>query len=163
MPPDAKLRTTASSHIVAPKSSLNTVGPKRKKNQGSKVPHSEPAAHGGLSAEDDTLEKEMAMSSPMKGGELRATKVWLLFSVLIVMVSFRFSLWSRSRPNNWTPSLVSEHRFKTCQKAPTRILHGHDWSYQTSSMLFSQANNLGSLLMISLLQNCNQSGIMSMV
>ena len=80
-------RTTASSGIVVSKPSSKAVG-KQKKKEESPVPDSEPDAHGGLSAEDDSLEKEVALSSLMKGGELRATKVWHLFSVLLVTASF---------------------------------------------------------------------------
>jgi len=71
------LRTT-SSGIVTSKPSSKAVGPQMKKKT---VPDAEPDNLGGLSAEDDSREKEMALSSPMKGGELRATKVRLLLSI----------------------------------------------------------------------------------
>ena len=86
-------RTTASSGIVASKPPSKVVGPtKRRRNTVSKPMDSEPLAEvaiepdaqalGGISEEDDSLEKEMAMSSPMKGSELRAmTKV--CFAVLL--------------------------------------------------------------------------------
>jgi hypothetical protein len=74
---DAKLmfppRTTASSGIVTSKPSSKVVGPTQKK-RGSKDSDSEQEG-GGMSAEDDSCEKEMALSSPMKGCELRSTKV----------------------------------------------------------------------------------------
>lgn len=74
-------RTTASSAIVASKPSLKVVGPKpSSKVVGSKQKKRESYSEeegGGLSAEDDSREKEMAMSSPMKGNELRSTKVSL--------------------------------------------------------------------------------------
>lgn len=65
-------RTTASSGILAAKPSSNV----NKKNQTSTIALG--SAHefnAGISEEDDSLEKEMVMSSPMKGGDFRAAKV----------------------------------------------------------------------------------------
>ena len=67
------LRTTASSAIVASKPSSNTVRSKEKKRESNVLDSEEDG--GGLSVEDDSHEKEMAMSSPMKGSELRSKKV----------------------------------------------------------------------------------------
>jgi hypothetical protein len=78
-------RTTASSGIVTAKPSLKVVGPNQKK-RGSKVLDS--GDDGSGSAEDDSREKEMAMSSPMKGSELRSTKVRYLCIAGIIFIPF---------------------------------------------------------------------------
>ena len=69
-------RTTASSDIVS-KPSSRVVGPaQRSRASNSKregIPPPESNTLGGISEEDDSLEKEAAMSSPMKGIELRST------------------------------------------------------------------------------------------
>jgi hypothetical protein len=76
-------RTTALNGIVASKPSSTILGPSRQKKSSKSDDGSikSAALHGGMSDEDDSLEKEQAMSSPMKGSELRATKVIYLYCV----------------------------------------------------------------------------------
>ena len=77
---DAKLmfppRTTASSGIVTskPSSKMAPSHPKQKKRGSNGDADSEQDS----SAEDDSREREMALSSPMKGSELRSAKVCYL-------------------------------------------------------------------------------------
>jgi hypothetical protein len=62
-------RTTASSGIVGSKPS-SKVGSVYKKGNDSAI---ESCALGGMSEEDDSLEKDLAMSSLVKGSEFRTT------------------------------------------------------------------------------------------
>ena len=92
-------QTTASSGLVASKPSSKVVGPTQKKNPSgaSKNPGLEDLAvetntkgFGGISEEDDSLEKKAAMSSPMKGGELRSTtKVWTFYAAGCCLTLFK--------------------------------------------------------------------------
>ena len=75
-------RTTVSNGIVASKPSSKVAGPARKKCRVSKRENSESEGSAlgsdvlsGVSEEDDSLERELAMSSPMKGSELQSKKV----------------------------------------------------------------------------------------
>ena len=66
-----QVRTTASSGIVAAKASSKAVAPVERRK-----PIANPsleAADSDGSEEDDSREREVAMSSPMRGSELRAT------------------------------------------------------------------------------------------
>jgi hypothetical protein len=72
-------RTTASNGIVASQPPSTAAAPSQKKKYISDPEDDDstlkPRAIGGLSEEDNSLEKAQAMSSPMKGSEFRATKV----------------------------------------------------------------------------------------
>jgi hypothetical protein len=48
------------------------------------------SAVGGMADEDDSLEQEVAMSSPMKGNELRAAKKVMLVYLLIDILTRSF-------------------------------------------------------------------------
>ncbi len=102
MQSDAKLtfppRMTASSGIVTSKPSSKVVDP----NKESKVSDSEQDG-GRLLAEDDSREREMAMSSPMKGFELRSTKVCHLCVAGNVFIPFQSLVKVKSEKSDSKP------------------------------------------------------------
>jgi hypothetical protein len=73
-------RTTASNGIVAAKPSSTVVGPSHKRKPTSKLADPDQDDFR-MSEEDDSLEKELAMSSPVKGCELRAAMKVVHFSL----------------------------------------------------------------------------------
>jgi hypothetical protein len=125
----------AVSQPVASKQGSQVTTTAREDNQSS----DEEFGVGGMLDEDDSQERELAMSSPLRGNEAR---VMVSFHLLSEHKLKFFSQFSRPRVIKMR-NPVNELLFKPFQQVRITMRSGRDWSFQISFALYWQENSLG--------------------